>query len=641
MAVRRGRALAAPLVPRPRGAFRAVVLLVLLLLGRASALEIEAGDQPVLVQVTEAASVLYNVDNRDTRAREVSSVANDDWGLLYNRLNVQATRGRLTLTLRLDGAWFYASPSPSDIASSLLDREPFENNEARQAFYRAKATEAGLELSNRYINWLYPAKYTLLYNARDFELAVGDSPAQLGRGLVLSVRKLDELASDTTVRGIRGTARLRLPGARFKLSALGGSLNPLRIDEASGRYLGVHESVTPGFVSWTEALMPRAVQTDFVSAGETCARFATCSYAPDRLVAGQAEVALNGLTLATQASLLLRQTALAPDITRTADRVTTASQSVELPKLFTHGSVYVEAALQKLGHDGEDEPDLALGHAVYLAATWATPDFSVLAEGKHYRRFFPLTANVGTARAREFSQLQYSAPPTTEEVWNDTEFGNFNTCVSGGRLRADVHARRTHTLYGWLGHYRSFAESVTNAECRIGAENENRVWDTAVGMELSTQDRRTNADLNFGTRLDATLRELAGPDGATHVFYRELYLRYDIVGPLFGPFGFELQGFHRRRRETVGGPVGAWFEGQHSTGLEWGQRLSLALGVEYDSRPDTPDHFWNVMAAYRPSDSVLFGLFAGQRRGALRCVGGVCRVYPPFEGARLDFTFRY
>jgi hypothetical protein len=33
-------------------------------------------------------------------------------------------------------------------------------------------------------------------------------------------------------------------------------------------------------------------------------------------------------------------------------------------------------------------------------------------------------------------------------------------------------------------------------------------------------------------------------------------------------------------------------------------------------------------------------LFVGQRRGAQRCVAGVCRVLPPFEGARLDFTLR-
>src|SRR5690606_29998222 len=126
-----------------------------------------------------------------------------------------------------------------------------------QDFERVKITEAGIELSNRYIDWIYPAKYTLSYATRDVELSVGDATVQLGRGLVLSVRKLDELASDTTVRGLHAIARLRSESVRVKLTAVAGAMNPLRIDESSGRYLGVHDSVTPGFLALTEAGMPR------------------------------------------------------------------------------------------------------------------------------------------------------------------------------------------------------------------------------------------------------------------------------------------------------------------------------------------------------------------------------------------------
>ena len=57
-----------------------------------------------LVEITDASSLLYNFDNRDTRPGQVASVANDRWGLFYNRLNLQVTRGRLTLSLRADNA---------------------------------------------------------------------------------------------------------------------------------------------------------------------------------------------------------------------------------------------------------------------------------------------------------------------------------------------------------------------------------------------------------------------------------------------------------------------------------------------------------------------------------------------------------
>ena len=597
-------------------------------------------DEQMLLQVTESVSAIYKADNRDTRPGQVGTVANDHAGFLFNRTNLQASRGAFRLSLRLDGAWFFLSPSPADVADELVRIGAFPDASARRDFQRVKATEAGIELSNRYIDWIYPAKYTLSYVTRDIELSLGDANVQLGRGLVLSARKIDELASDTTVRGVHAIARLRTEDVRVKLTALAGAMNPLRFDESSGRYLGVHTSVTPGFLALTEAGMPRAIATDFVPEAERCAHFGTCSYAPDRIVAGGAELALGTITFGTQGSLLVRTDALSPDIVRSAQRIFTASQSVEVFRIGEHGTAYVEGAVQKLVHPS-GTPDLAPGHAVYVAATWVEPRYSVLAEGKHYRRFFPLLANVSTARAREFSAVQYSTPPTTEEVWTDTELEGFNTCVTGGRLRPAVHFDRTRSVYAWLGHYRTYAESVANERCEVSAENENRVWDAAVGFDLGFAERKGRADLSVGTRFDDAGRALPTSAGATHVFYRELSVRYDVHAPVAREVGLELAGVHRRRRQTVGGPEEPWFEGQHTTGIEWGERLGVALGVEYDTRPGIPSQYLNGHVTFRPSDALVLGLFAGQRRGSLRCVGGVCRVYPSFEGARLDATLRF
>ena len=98
-----------------------------------------------LVQITNASSVLYNVDNRDTRDRSGASTANDHWGFAYNRLNTQATSGPLTLSVRLDGAWFFTSPSPEEVVERLARRAPFED----RTEYDDKIVAAGQELSNR------------------------------------------------------------------------------------------------------------------------------------------------------------------------------------------------------------------------------------------------------------------------------------------------------------------------------------------------------------------------------------------------------------------------------------------------------------------------------------------------------------
>ncbi|MCA9564073.1 MAG: hypothetical protein KC561_11325, partial [Myxococcales bacterium] len=56
-------------------------------------------DEPVQLDVTNATSVLYNANNRDSRPNDVTRAANDDWGLLYNRLNLQASTGKWQLGL--------------------------------------------------------------------------------------------------------------------------------------------------------------------------------------------------------------------------------------------------------------------------------------------------------------------------------------------------------------------------------------------------------------------------------------------------------------------------------------------------------------------------------------------------------------
>ena len=609
--------------------------------GRALAFEAgQIGDQALRIDVTNATSVIQNFDNRDTKPHQVTSVANDDWGVWYNRLNLQANAGEWNAGVRVDSAWFYTSPDPTELALELTElRGPAPG---AADYFRLRLDQAGTELSNRYINWTYPAKYYLGYSSQSVEATLGDFYAQLGRGLVLSVRKLDELASDTTVRGLRTTAKTTISDVRLRLTALGGVMNPLRIDETSGRYLGVDDSVTPGLVAVTEAGMPRAVETDFVQESPDCASFATCTYAPDRVAGGQIELATDDVKLGTQGSLLARQDPLSADVSRSSETILTASQSLELPDLDGHGAAYLEAALQNMDR-------LDPGYALYGSLTVIELPVTLLFEGKHYRRFFPLSANVKLANAREFNLVSYNAPPTAEAFFVDTLFENFNTCASGGRVKVDLQAGEDAGVFVWLGRSYSWAESVANEACEIDDRNLNRVWDFASGFDITSQQRKSRANLTIGGRFDDTDAALdpagdrcePGAPDCTHVFYEEGYVRYDVIRSLGGPFAMQFQGWHRRRRQTLGGPGERWFEGFHTTGFSWSPHISLAFGIEYDTRPAMPGSYFNGQLGYKFTSDTSVSLFVGQRRGALRCVGGVCRVFPPFEGARLDFTARF
>ena len=600
----------------------------------------ELGGSPVGLDVTEASSVAFNVDNRNLgNSAAVERLADDNWGLWYNRLNVQANWKKWQAGLRLDSALFFASPSPADIGLELLELRrggnldgPFTPDEAN--FFVLKTLEAGEELSNRYINWVYPAKYYVGYTTPDVELTAGDFYAQLGRGLVLSVRKLDELSSDTTVRGARFTGRVKAGDVRLRLTGLGGVMNPLRIDEASGRYISVDSSVTPGIIGVTEAGMPRTVDTTFVPN-------ATPSYAPDRLVGAQIEGGTNVVKLGVQGSMLERQDPLTAGSMRSADRVRTGSVSVNVPDLDDHGAAYLEVAMQDIEHDAA--PDA--GHAVYGSVTYLELPATVTLEGKHYRRFYPLRANVDIGQAPEFNLVQYSAPPTTEAFWVDTAFEEQNTCVTGGRAKTDFEVGEDESIFFWVGHYQTWAESISNPNCDNSGlfrrdDNRNVVWDFAAGTEITSQKRKSRANAVVGARVDETDRVITNGRGQpTTLFYQENYVRYDVIRYLGGPWQLQLQGWHRRRVQALGGPNDPFWQGQHLTGVQY-DKVTVAFGFEFDTDPAVPDTYLNGQVQYNIDSASNVSLFAGQRRGGLRCVAGVCRIFPPFEGGRIDFTLR-
>ncbi|HEX4339269.1 MAG TPA: DUF6029 family protein [Polyangiaceae bacterium] len=636
-----------------RQATRAAPFLAVVL-GAANALALETppvGGEPVHVDVTEATSVFYDVNNRNSRVGVTATRLDDDWGVWYNRLNAQGSWKNFQVGLRLDSAVFYTAPDPTDTALTLLGERranpaaPYTPDDAR--FFVQKTQEASRELATRYTSWLYPSKYYIGYGGRDVEATLGDFYAQFGRGLVLSVRKLDELASDTTVRGARVTTRIRSGDFRLRLTALGGVLNPLRLDEASGRYLGVTGGVTPGLVSIAEAGMPRANASPFDAS-------ASPTYAPDRIMAVEAEGGTRVVQVGLHGSLVNRTfmdvagtpTALSPGVVRSAEALRTGSLSVNLPDLGGHGAAYVEAAVQNLGYpaavasSSNQLPDT--GYAIYANVTLEEKPVTLTVEAKHYRRFFPLVANVDLARAPEFSVVQYNAPPTTEGVWVDTEFEGFNTCVSGGRAKADVQVGPHAVVFAWVGTYLTWAESVANEQCHTGSDNLNKVWDFASGFELVSADRRSRVSATLGTRFDDTARLIPDPSGGeTNVFYRELYGRYEASEWLGGPFTLRLQGWDRRRHQTLGGVTTPWTELQQLIALDYAPRLTVGAGFEYTGNPQFPPTYFNGMLGYNFNSSSNVSLFAGQRRGGLRCVSGVCRVYPPFEGVRVDATFRF
>jgi hypothetical protein len=632
---------------------------------------VTVGDDPITVDVTNTAIFGWHFDNRNDTQFNPSSQIDDRYGEWLDRLNLQISWWRLRLGLRFDAATYVDVTSYQEAAeladANFVPTPGASPNEFRTRYYRA--------LHTRFLNTYYPAKLWLGYTQPGLDVTAGDFYAQLGRGLVLSVRKIDELVIDTTIRG--GKIAFDHSFGKFKIgaTALAGQLNPLRIDETSGRRL--HGDGSPLFFGYPEI-------SDFCYADpnnpapiqDGCNTFEPSqpSYLEDTVYGGRVEAGTDDVLFAANGSLLRRKPGPEP-----RDTVRTFSGSINIPSIAKVADLYVEVAGQQHrdGHllepaEGdvpEKRVDDLSGYAIYASGGVRAGPFALSLEGKHYRSLLPLTANIDVNNkafgAPEFSLVAYNQPPTAESTYVE-QIGSPNVCITGGRAKVDVKLAKAVSLFAWAGHFVSFTEhDASNETCDTSDRFRTTTWDVAAGDDISFEGGKSHAIASIGARLTDRPPE-PEPDPnlpldpdldtgrPTDVFYREGYLRYDLVKHIAGPFSVQFQGIHRHRYEPMA-VADSWNEGENNTAIHWSPHLAATFGYEYSTRTGCdPDgtvelcHYFNGTLQWRSGadDSILSQIFdtvqvfVGQRRGGIRCVSGVCRNFPPLEGARLEIVSR-
>jgi hypothetical protein len=82
-------------------------------------------------------------------------------------------------------------------------------------------------------------------------------------------------------------------------------------------------------------------------------------------------------------------------------------------------------------------------------------------------------------------------------------------------------------------------------------------------------------------------------------------------------------------------------QGEHYTAFKIAPKWVFSQGIEYTTQIGVPTFYVNGFILYRFASNSSVRLFAGQQRGGLRCVSGVCRFFPAYEGVRLDLTLRF
>ncbi len=273
-------------------------------------------------------------------------------------------------------------------------------------------------------------------------------------------------------------------------------------------------------------------------------------------------------------------------------------------------------------------------------------------ELKSNRNFYAAPAAINLTRASELILDTYSfVPPAETLIQLDTQFGNFNACVDGGRLREDY--RVGGGLMLWAQGVYAYTKSEQNADCDAHGDPvvnpgikpktlENRVSDVEGGFEWYFDQESSHVYGSVGARDDTDV-------GTGDLFYGELHAEYSIAKVIRGPVSVEIQGRHRLRKEQnmnvamVGETFAEqwWHEGENYVALKVAPKWVLTQGFEYTTLIKQPTYYVNGAVIYKFTSASNVRLFVGQQRAAFRCASGECRYYPIFEGAQAELTLRF
>lgn len=611
---------------------------------------VSVDEKPVRLDVTETSIVSQQFD---ARVSEGENIQDHGYGSWINRLNAALNWDRWTLGARIDSSLYWRRPVDQPVCGPGAEGA---------CIAPAQYANVVRDDSSRYHDFIYPAKLFAKYTGKGVEVTAGDAYVQFGRGFVLSLRKVDELGIDTTVRG----GKLTWNPDPFAFTLVAGVINPTRIDEATGRALVLPRQITPNAARGVpgDSFGPQPIYgSDRVIGAQIVAgrglpvvlsthgaRFTRCApfhYQDNGRVADGTFDSPFGSCEPRDTETWLATIPGNATPTIAASEIFIGAQSIEVPSLWKHGSLYVEAAVQKLRHDDRPNETNNSGNALYASLTTNAGKFTSTLEVKSYRNFYGVTGAVDQSRASAFSNIAYTNVPSGEVITQDSAFGFFNACVNGGRLRGDY--RLTPGLLVYAQGIYAFTKSETpGGGCddkgrtisAIGAAaTSNRVWDGLGGFELLFDSDRSHFFASAGARDD-------DKDNG-EFYYREMHAEYTFTKHLGGPFSLEMTGRHRLRKEenqnvhnSVDGPQ-FWRQGEHYTALKIAPKWVISQGIEYTTQLGFPTYYFNGGVLYRFSSESNIKLFGGQQRGGLKCVSGICKVFPAYSGARVELTVRF
>jgi hypothetical protein len=497
---------------------------------------------------------------------------------LRNRLNLRLRTGDWRFGLRLDAAYF---PSPP---------------------------------ISRYSSDFRPEEMFVTWSNRTWTITAGDDYLTLGRGLALSLRKFDEVGFATALRGAH--TQLKLPKLKARLGA--GFTNVVNVDS-------VEEKLVP---DPSDLIFLARIETDIIPKLEIGAHIVDIERRHSDL-----RNTFTGPLFGDDDDARIQG--------RRFERTLIAGLSLESLRLADVLDVYAE-----LGWLDNDETRSTLegdtpagqdGLSLYASTTATLGRWTALLEGKHYERWkIASTLHPDTADAQGMTQtFPYITPPSLERI--DQRVVN-NTDVSGLHLRLDHAFDKTqsgdkHILF------------LSQALFVDAPAEHEYTYHGYFGWERTTEDGERML-FQLGHRREEAPDALAdetteNTSGLTRLSMFHLDLDWFLT--LTPGLDLQTHWTHEYRHINVGADAieDRYFEGTFYTSFSLGA-WSLTTQLEYLTRSTEDDGiFPGIFLQWKPDPASVVRLFGGRSKGGLKCSGGVCRIFPDFEGVKLETTLRF
>jgi peroxiredoxin len=298
-------------------------------------------------------------------------------------------------------------------------------------------------------------------------------------------------------------------------------------------------------------------------------------------------------------------------------RADLGSVSLDVPELWGVAEIYGEFSLIRRRAYGSETP--VNGHGLYMGSKLRAGRFSLLLEMKDYREL----------------NFEYARPPLLEgeelEIVAD-QFDLDRTNMSGYAVRVDYYAPAAETL---LFAKALFVDDDPEAHPQFGPY-ERRIGHVFGGVEKrSSRGGYLNALAGWRWE-DATSVAFLSTDGGT--FHDQV----NVSWPLGGRWSFEADWKHK----VFDGDGYDYYEIR--SGLSLHRSPHWVLSVLYERTTDPAvvfatgrNGFLAGQLELRLTGGHSLRLFIGATKGSMKCAGGVCRLFPPFEGVRLEAFLRF